>query len=289
MIFGVPQSSVLGPLLFLIYINDLPLSISRGSLPFLFADDTKLIHSIVSFNDYSDLQEDILSLTNWCKTWNLNLNKFKCAAIRFSLSPPSITLPNYAILIWYLNTPIKFSQCHQDLGIMVDENLSWTKHYNHIRLKAYRTLHLIRRSISPSAPVNIKKRLYMMLVRSQLTYCSQLWQPRLIKDIKCLERVQRRATKFLLQYYSSDCKTRLLSLKLLPLMYWFELQDILFLIRCFKDSSDNFFILNYVSFVHLNTRSTAREKVRINFNKTSHTTFLLQQGSQTACGTHCLL
>lgn len=264
-ISGVPQGSVLGPLLFLIYINDLPLSISRGSLPFLFADDTKLVHSIVSFNDYSDLQEDILSLTNWCKTWNLNLNKFKCAAIRFSLSPASITLPNYAIL----DTPIKFSQCHQDLGIMVDEKLSWTKHYNHISLKAYRTLHLIRRSISPSAPVNIKKHLYIMLVRSQLTYCSQLWRPRLIKDIKCLERVQRRATKFVLQDYSSDYKTRLLSLKLLPLMYWFELQDILFLIRCFKDPSDNFFILNYVSFVNLNTRSTARKKLRINFNKTS--------------------
>ena len=158
--------------------------------------------------------------------------------------------------------------CHQDLGIMVDEKLSWTKHYNHISLKAYRTLHLIRRSISPSAPVNIKKHLYIMLVRSQLTYCSQLWRPRLIKDIKCLERVQRRATKFVLQDYPSDYKTRLLSLKLLPLMYWFELQDILFLIRFFKDPSDNN-ILNYVSFVNLHTRSIARKKLRINFNKTS--------------------
>ena len=82
----VPWGSVSSPLLFLNYISDLPQSILHGSLPFVFADDTKLVRSILSFNDYSDLQEDIFSITEWCRTWNLNLNKEKCAAIRFSLS-----------------------------------------------------------------------------------------------------------------------------------------------------------------------------------------------------------
>ena len=109
-----------------------------------------------------------------------------------------------------------------------------------------------------------------MLVRSQLTYCSQLWRHHLIKVNKWLKRVQHRATNFLLQDYSSDYKTRLLSLKLLHLMYWLELQDILYLFRCFKDPSDNFFIQNLVSIVHLNTRSTARNKLRIKLSKTSH-------------------
>ena len=162
----------MGPLLFLVYMNGLPLSILHGCLPFAFADDTKIMCSIVSFNDYSDLQENILSLTKLCKSWNLNLNKQKCAAIQFSPSSTSKTLLNYSIL----DSPIKFTQCRQDLEIMVDEKLPWSKHYCHISLKAYRSLHLICRSISPSAPINnIIKQLYILLARSQLTYCSQLW------------------------------------------------------------------------------------------------------------------
>ena len=126
------------------------------------------------------------------------------------------------------------------IGIIVDEKLYWSKHHNHISLKTYHSLHLIHRSISPSAPIYIKTQLYIILVRSQLTYCSQLWRPHLIKDIKSLKRVQCRATKFFLQGYSSDYRTRLLSLKLLPLMYWLELQHILYLIRWLKDPPDNF-------------------------------------------------
>ena len=77
-------------------------------------------------------------------------------------------------------------------------------------------------------------------------------------------------SSFILHDYSSDYKTRLSSLKLLPLMYWLELQDILYLIKCFKDPSDNFNVLNFLSFVQLKTRSTSRNKLRVNFNKTSH-------------------
>ena len=106
--------------LFLIYINHLQLSISPGCLPFLFADDTKLLRSIVSFNDHSDIQEDIILLNKWYKTWNRNLNKLECAAVRFAFSPASNTSPNYTIL----DTHIKINQCHHELGIIMDEKLS---------------------------------------------------------------------------------------------------------------------------------------------------------------------
>ena len=101
----------------------------------------------------------------------------------------------------------------------------------------------------------LKKRLYVSLVRSHLTYCSQLWRPRLIKDIKRLEQVQRRCTKFILQDYSPTYKSRLRALNLLPLMLWYELQDIMFLVKCLKEPMDNVNIFDYVQFSTSNTRA----------------------------------
>ena len=74
-----------------------------------------------------------------------------------------------------------------------------------------------------------------MLVRSQLTYCSQLWRPYLLKDIFTLERIQRRETKYILNDYNSSYKTRLIQLDLLPLKYQYELSDLLFFIKSYKN------------------------------------------------------
>ena len=91
-----------------------------------------------------------------------------------------------------------------------------------------------------------KKLLYISLVRSQLIYCSQLWRPYLLKDIITLERIQRRtrATKFILNDYQSSYRFRLVKLHLLPLMYLFELYDIIFVIKSLKNPTISFNI-NY--------------------------------------------
>ena len=105
--------------------------------------------------------------------------------------------------------------------------------------------------------------LYISLVRSKLIYSSQLWNPYLIKDIVMLERIQRRATKFILNDYTSSYKSRLLKLNILPLMYQFDYYDILFFVKHIKHPTDSFNILNYVSFSHSSTRSSF---FIINFN-----------------------
>ena len=107
-----------------------------------------------------------------------------------------------------------------------------------------------------------KKRLYISLVRSQLTYCS-VWRPHLIKDITTLEKIQRRAAKYILSEFSSDYKSRLISLNMLPLMMQLELYDILLFIKSLKYPSESFNILDFVSFCSSSTRSVAHFKLQL--------------------------
>ena len=153
---------------------------------------------------------------------------------------------------------IGLSSSYKDLGIAITQTLSWSSHVEKICCNAYRSLHVIKRNIPPFSAVGLKKRLYLTLVRSHLSYSSQLWRPHLAKDITNLERVQRRATKFILQNKSLDYKERLVSLLLLPINMWLE---------CLKDPPDNFG--QYVSFCKANTRSSAKGKMEYHYKRTS--------------------
>ena len=151
--------------------------------------------------------------------------------------------------------PINTTHNHKDLGVIISDDLNWNIHHDAILSKAYRTLGLVRRTFCSTIPISAKVKLYTSLIRSQVLYCSPVWRPYLIKDIKKLEQLQRRATKYILNDYSSDYKTRLIHLRLLPLMYIFEISDILFFIKNLKNFTNNFNINTYISFSTGNTRS----------------------------------
>ena len=137
-----------------------------------------------------------------------------CGSSCFSLSPSLTPPPVYTIL----NVPLCSASKQRDLGILVKNDLTWSDHYNYISSKAYRSLNLIHLTISVSSSTKTKKSLYLSLVRSQLTYCSQLWRPNLIKDIKRLETIQRRATKFIMSNTSISYRDRLQSLHIFYLL-----------------------------------------------------------------------
>ena len=102
-------------------------------------------------------------------------------------------------------------------------------------------------------------------------YCSQVWRPHKLKDTKCFESVQRRATKYILHDYHSAYKERLISLHLLPLSLWFEYLDITFLINCLKNPSDHYFnIHDYVQFISSNTRSSSSSKLKCTLSRSSN-------------------
>ena len=139
--------------------------------------------------------------------------------------------------------------------------MSFRSHYELLVTKAYRTLGLLRRTFSNSHTIKAKKALYISLVRSQLTYSSQVWRPHLIKDIELLEGIQRPATKYILNDYTSDYKTRLETLGLLPLTYVFKLNDLMLCVRSMKSPTSDFNIQEYVSFSDHNTRSATAGKM----------------------------
>ena len=175
---GVPQGSILGPLLFLVYINDLPDVVNSCNV-FLFADDTKCSRSIKTMNDCFHLQQCVDNLLSWSNKWNFHFNDSKCILMHFHKSQSQSHSHVYTIG----DHPISTRDTHRDLGIMLQSDLNWASHYDFICSRAYRILGLLKCSFSMSHSVATKRKLYISLVRSQLTYCSQLWRPALIKDI----------------------------------------------------------------------------------------------------------
>ena len=146
------------------------------------------------------------------KSRKISLHPEKCAAMRYTLSlhqQPNYTLEDYNV------QPL---DQHRDLGVFLLTDLSWIAHYKKICCNGYCSLYLIRHSFSSALLVNLKRDLYLAVVKPQLTYCSQVWRPKPIKEILLLERIQRRGTKFILNDYKSDYKSRLNSTRLLPLM-----------------------------------------------------------------------
>ena len=85
----------------------------------------------------------------------------------------------------------------KDLGVITSSDLNWRNHFDHIMSKAYNMLALLRRVFSSVTCVSSKRLLYVSLVRCHLIYCSPLWRPQFIADIKQLESIQRRATRFI--------------------------------------------------------------------------------------------
>jgi len=138
--------------------------------------------------------------------------------------------------------------------------------------KAYKILGLLGRYFRNCNSVTSKNLLYISLVWSQLTYGSQVWCPYLLKNIDTLEAVQRQSTKFILNDYASGYKSRLLSLQLLPPMFY-ELNDILLFVKSLKEPDAAFNVHNYFSVSANCTRSTYHHKhklVRANITKNSY-------------------
>ena len=258
MLSGVPQGSILGPILFLLFINDLPQSV-RSSSMLLFADDVKCFRPITNPSDCSLLQDDLVRLLDWSNKWKFHFNISKCALVRFSYGTPISPVSSYCMG----DQDIVALDCLRDLGVLISDDLSWSAHYVYSAREPIKFWVYSGESSTMYSPLLPKKHLYISHVRSQLTYCSVVWRPHLFKDITTLEKIQRRTSKYILSDFSSDYKSRLTSLNMLPLMMQLELYDILLFIKSLKYPSESFNILDFVSFCSGSTRSAAHLKLQL--------------------------
>ena len=204
---GVPQGSVIGPLLFLAFINDMPNNISTNCK--LFADDSKLYGIVDTMDNFEKLQEDLNKCYNWSRTWKMDFHPKKCKVVHFGHKNPE-----YQYRIGKESVaPANFEK---DLGIIISDDLKWSRHIDSCVNKANRMVGVIKRSFSYMNK-DMFLTLYKTFVRPHLEYCPEVWNPHLIKDINALENVQRRATKMVPECKDLSYEERLSMLKLFPL------------------------------------------------------------------------
>ena len=184
---GVPQGSVLGPILFLIYINDLDDSITSNVLKF--ADDTKLFRKVNTDGDKQHLQNDLDRLVKWSEKWQMLFNFGKCKCLHTGHRNLNV---NYKMGDTVLGTTVK----EKDLGVTISADMKVSEQCGIAASKGNQILGLIRRNITYKGKKLIIP-LYKAIVRPHLEYCIQAWRPYRKKDIDTLERIQRRATKMI--------------------------------------------------------------------------------------------
>ena len=191
---GVPQGTVLGPLLFLLHINDLPSVVS--SQVRLFADDCLMYRPIEARGDQEDIQSDLDALQQWGDAWGMRFNAKKCHIMRISRSTRPLS-KFYSLC----NTIISEVNCAKYLGINITSDLQWSNHISGISSQANSSLGFIWRNLR-SCPQKLKEVAYISMVRYVMEYSAIIWDPHLRKDIDLLERVQRRAARFVKTDYN---------------------------------------------------------------------------------------
>ena len=211
-ISGIPQGTVLGPLLFVLYINDLLDNVTSHG--FLYADDTKIFRQISTQKDSEKLQNDIENLEDWSNKWLLRFHPDKCHVLTLGKFENTMYTNRYKIC----EKEMEHVFTEKDLGITFDSNMSFDEHIACKISKANSMMGLIRRTFSYLDCKSFMN-LYCAFVRPHLEYGQSIWSPHLKKHINAIEAVQIRATKQVDDLGNMTYTERLRRLKLPSLVY----------------------------------------------------------------------
>ena len=225
---GVPQGTVLGPLLFLVHVNDLPECVL--SQVRLFADDCLLYRTIRNINDHLALKNDLLHLQEWAKVNGMSFNTKKC----YILSIPPKSGKKFSGFYLLNETILQEVKSNPYLGVELSSDLKFSSHINNVCSRASSKLGFLRRNLHHT-PSELRRSAYISLVRSTLEYAAAVWDPALKTEIAKLEAIQRRAVRFISKDFRSrhpGCVTNMLETHNLPPLK--ERQKIIRLTLLFK-------------------------------------------------------
>lgn len=243
---GVPQGSHLGPILFVIFVNDISACFVH-STPFLFADDLKFASVIESSRDVQNLQSDVDALFEWCTANCMDLNTKKCLHIKVTRKIKSIP-SSYSIN----NETLTESRHVKDLGVFIDSKLTFIPHMEHIIKKASGMLGFIIRNGRMFRKSKTKIMLYNSLVRSVLEYCSVAWRPHYATHSLRLERIQKRFLWHLAGRPSWQCKISyektLERFQMVSLEKRRNKLDLMFLFKLLRNHTDCPLLLSKIKF-----------------------------------------
>ena len=232
---GVPQGSVLGPVLFIVFIDDIDEGIRSTVLKF--ADDTKLVARVGSEEDRERLRQDLVELYKWSEDWQMLFNLDKCSVMHFGFA-------NKGMEVRLGDKVLGAQKSERDLGVIMQSDLKVDKQCSKAANEANKRLGMIHRNFKCKAKKVILP-LYKSIVRPHLDYCVQAWRPHYRKDVDKLEKVQRRATKMVegLEGYSYEDRLRILGLTTLETRFLrADLIEVFKILRGFENlDPDRFF------------------------------------------------
>lgn len=266
---GVPQGSLLGPLLFNIFVDDISNCCLFSNL-LCFADDMKIYAKIKSEADALLVQSDLVRLDDYCRVNKLDLNPSKCFAVTFSRQRQII--PTVYTLKGTVLQKLPFMR---DLGVVHDSKLLFDVHIDGIIGGALKMLGFVMRSSLNFCKAKTLKILYCSFVRSKLEYASQVWNPRYRTYIDRIERVQKKFMKFLcfklkVPYISSDYYTLCKKHHLIPLHKRREIADIIYALSITSGKVECPELLSSISFNTPNRSKRYHPPISLKFGATKY-------------------
>ena len=232
---GVPQGSVLGPLLFIVYVNDITMiPLSDGTIS-LYADDILLYRPIYTHNDYHLLQGDVNNICTWADINNLKFNSTKCKYMIISRKKQP-TIPVSPLLI--NDCCLERVKSYKYLGVWITSTLNWSTHISEICTKARRQVGIIFRKFYGHASSSTLLQLYLTFVRPHLEYAVPVWDPHQQGLSYSLERVQKFALRMCMRDWNADYATLLQSCNLSTLASRRRYLKLCFLYRVIQGEFD---------------------------------------------------